>query len=351
MAVLRIHKKQQNFVILDKTCLNDARLSWGAKGLHAYLISLPDTWQVRVEDLKKRATNGRDAVRSLLKELEQAGYIQKFAVRNQENGRFGRLEYLVLETPATLEGDIPPGPEKASLVQPAPNSPAPEKPALEMPGRENPSLVNNKENKYLLEQEIKAAAEIGGHTSSIEEPARAAAVFCSQKEGLQNHQTKPQPELKLTYLNQDDALISTALTSKQQQRVQQLVAALNVEDTTAISEEITYCLLNPRHFTACGRDFSKKLNAIRQVILRGDWQTPTAMVTESLLPHHETLRETARLEQELRAMQAEASHFEKMLDDANEHARVHFEQFIARAHSKIQVLQDELLALRIAEAS
>ena len=40
MAVLRINKKETYFLILDKTCLKKG-LSWGAKGLHAYLISLP----------------------------------------------------------------------------------------------------------------------------------------------------------------------------------------------------------------------------------------------------------------------------------------------------------------------
>lgn len=80
MAVLRIHKKQQNFLILDKTCLNEDSLSWGAKGLHAYLMSLPDDWKVQVSDLRKRATNGRDAVRALLCELEQSGYLKNLAV-------------------------------------------------------------------------------------------------------------------------------------------------------------------------------------------------------------------------------------------------------------------------------
>ena len=94
MAVLRIHKKQQNFVILDKTCLNDVTLSWGAKGLHAYLMSLPDDWQVRVSDLRLRSTNGRDAVRGLLNELEQVGYIERSISRNEVSGRFGGVEYL-----------------------------------------------------------------------------------------------------------------------------------------------------------------------------------------------------------------------------------------------------------------
>ena len=54
MAVLRISKKQQNFVILDKTCLHNTKLSLGAKGLHAYLMSMPDNWCVNVFNVSVR---------------------------------------------------------------------------------------------------------------------------------------------------------------------------------------------------------------------------------------------------------------------------------------------------------
>ena len=69
MAILRVYKKQNNFVILDKTCLHDEKLSWAAKGLHAYLISMPDDWSVRVSHLVYQATNGRDSVKGVLAEL------------------------------------------------------------------------------------------------------------------------------------------------------------------------------------------------------------------------------------------------------------------------------------------
>ncbi|WP_419421455.1 hypothetical protein ACNVED_15965 (plasmid) [Legionella sp. D16C41] len=81
MSVLRIYKKQQNFVIFDKTCLQDNFLSWGAKGLHAYLMSMPDDWRIKVADLKNRATNGRDTVRGLLLELDPKDYIFKSTCR------------------------------------------------------------------------------------------------------------------------------------------------------------------------------------------------------------------------------------------------------------------------------
>jgi len=68
MTILRIRKKETNFLILDKTCLVQSTLTWGAKGLHTYLMSLPSEWRINVHDLKNRAVNGRDSVRGLLKE-------------------------------------------------------------------------------------------------------------------------------------------------------------------------------------------------------------------------------------------------------------------------------------------
>lgn len=146
MAVLRIHKKQQNFVILDKTCLNDKMLSWAAKGLHSYLLSLPDDWRVQVSDLQERSRNGRDAVRALLNELEQAGYIQKASCRDEVSGRFGGMEYLVLEVPESKKKDLTPSPEKASSVNQVHKNPAPGNPSPVVPAPEKPILLNNKYN-------------------------------------------------------------------------------------------------------------------------------------------------------------------------------------------------------------
>jgi len=77
MTILRINKKEKNFLLLDKCCLHEKELSWGAKGLHCYLMSLPQHWQIKVSDLRNRARNGRDSVRGLLAELEGARYISR----------------------------------------------------------------------------------------------------------------------------------------------------------------------------------------------------------------------------------------------------------------------------------
>jgi hypothetical protein len=110
MSVIRIQKHKNNFVILDKTCLRDASISWRAKGIHAYLISCPDDWVVRVESLKDLAKEGREAVRGAIKELVEVGYMHRHIVRDKETGQVVGSEYIVTEEPETR----PPVPPSAT---------------------------------------------------------------------------------------------------------------------------------------------------------------------------------------------------------------------------------------------
>ncbi|KTC83735.1 hypothetical protein [Legionella brunensis] len=343
MTVLRINKKQKNFLILDKTCLNDESLSWGAKGLHAYLISLPDNWNVRVSDLKDRSRNGRDAVRGLLCELEQAGYIQKATCRDETNGRFGGIEYLVLEIPETEKPfsvkneQKTPSPENPSLVNPETGNPLPVNPTLiNING-----INNNKLNNKTAAANSTAPFEV---LNSQIQSEKAAAVDVSQ---LVHHQARSIKKAEQGYhpidlLSQENSLIGSQLTNPQKQRVSNLVESLNVSQKEILIHEIEFCLLNPKHFTACGKDFSRKLNAIRGVILRGDWQTPAGMIQELTAVRNSNDLAVRQLEKELREIQAEAVHFKKLLATAKEHTRAHFEAIINQAQNKIHDLEGRI---------
>jgi hypothetical protein len=84
MAIIKIRKKQNPFVMVNRACVQDIRLSWKARGLLFYLLSLPENWHVNVHDLVKRAPDGRDAVYSILKELKQIGYVAYERCRDSE---------------------------------------------------------------------------------------------------------------------------------------------------------------------------------------------------------------------------------------------------------------------------
>jgi len=103
-TIIRVAKNKDNpYVMMNKTGLNDSRLSFKAKGILAYLLSKPDNWKVMVVDLIKVSTDGQRAIYSGLKELETYGYMKRKRVyRIDENtGRnvIDRWEMIVYETP------------------------------------------------------------------------------------------------------------------------------------------------------------------------------------------------------------------------------------------------------------
>lgn len=159
MSIMRIQKKD-NYVVIDKTLLNNRELSWKAKGLHSYLMSLPDDWRVQETDLVKRSKDGKESTRSAIKELTEAGYIKRVAVR--EKGKFKSWEFVVYELPTfdtepanEPEANDPPEQQKPDapesenpkVVPPESGKPELEKPEVDKPDLENPPLLSNKGTK------------------------------------------------------------------------------------------------------------------------------------------------------------------------------------------------------------
>mgnify|MGYP002655706527 CR=1 FL=1 len=98
MAVFRVYKESGNFVTVHKSFIHDDNLSWKAKGILLYLLSRPDDWRIYETELNKHSSDGRDSLRTGIKELEEAGYIHRTRRRN-EKGRLREYEYQVFEQP------------------------------------------------------------------------------------------------------------------------------------------------------------------------------------------------------------------------------------------------------------
>ncbi len=90
--------KQENFTVIDNGIFKDTRLSFKAKGLLTTMLSLPPTWNYTIEGLKTLAKDGKDSIKTALKELEEFGYLERKQIRNKD-GSFCDLEYFVYEKP------------------------------------------------------------------------------------------------------------------------------------------------------------------------------------------------------------------------------------------------------------
>lgn len=124
-------KQTANYTALPNIVLTDERISIDARWCLAYLLSKPDNWQVQATNIQEVGGIGRDKAYRLIRELIEAGWIKRSAMR-LEDGTFGGYEYVVTDT---LSDDAPP----------SSNDPFPEKPETDKPKSENKHL--NKDGK------------------------------------------------------------------------------------------------------------------------------------------------------------------------------------------------------------
>ena len=120
------------YTVIGNEAAQDSSLSWKARGLLVYLLSLPRDWNIRLSELARHATDGIDSTRKAMDELLNAGYIQRGARIRKPDGKLGDYVYLV----TGVRDDLPEL-EKPTL----------EKPTLEKPTQENPTLQNKEITK------------------------------------------------------------------------------------------------------------------------------------------------------------------------------------------------------------
>jgi hypothetical protein len=94
-----VRKEPSKYAIISKAFLSDTRLSFREKGVLAYLLSKPDDWQVIELDLIRQGTDGREAIRSGMRELTDAGYVRRYRRINRRTRRMEGVETVVYETP------------------------------------------------------------------------------------------------------------------------------------------------------------------------------------------------------------------------------------------------------------
>lgn len=97
MAVFRT-EKNNDFTIMSNHHLKDRRLSMKAKGLLSMMLSFSDEWQYSISGLAAISKEGLTAIRAMVQELEDNGYLMRHRLRN-EQGRLSVVEYDIYEEP------------------------------------------------------------------------------------------------------------------------------------------------------------------------------------------------------------------------------------------------------------
>lgn len=101
MPVFKI-EKTKDYTVMSNYHLQDKNLSYKAKGLLSFMLSLPDYWDYSVNGLVAVSKEGRKAILSSLKELEE----NKYLIREKKQDKKGRFDgdYYIYEKPYTHLG-------------------------------------------------------------------------------------------------------------------------------------------------------------------------------------------------------------------------------------------------------
>jgi len=83
MSIIRAQRPHSGFTVVRNDVAQDTRLSYRARGLLIYILSLPDNWRTDSVSLAKEAVEGRDAIRKCLTEMEEAGYLKRSKSQNE----------------------------------------------------------------------------------------------------------------------------------------------------------------------------------------------------------------------------------------------------------------------------
>ncbi|MDD6609207.1 MAG: DUF6017 domain-containing protein [Subdoligranulum variabile] len=125
MAVFRV-ERTSDYTVMSNYHLRDKRLSLKAKGLLSQMLSLPEDWDYTLAGLCYINRESKDAIRTAIRELEQAGYIRRRQTTDR-GGKFAGNEYTIYERPQEpLPGE--PSSEKPSSGNPTTGKPRSEKP-------------------------------------------------------------------------------------------------------------------------------------------------------------------------------------------------------------------------------
>ncbi len=101
MAIIKVLKRENPYVQIDKTGIDDPNLSWEATGLLTYLVGRPNNWKVNVMHLSSVKKNKETSTRKALLELRKYNYCHLFEIR--KGGKYIEKFYLVFEVPTQYD--------------------------------------------------------------------------------------------------------------------------------------------------------------------------------------------------------------------------------------------------------
>lgn len=137
MAYCRV-ETADGYTVMSNYHLRDMRLSLKARGLLSQILSLPESWDMTISGLSKINRECSDTIASIIKELEETGYITRYRER-RKNGTYGEIFYDIRMKPRHFDD---PKRKKSERVKPKQMSSAQLSKEKSNKEKENKELLN-----------------------------------------------------------------------------------------------------------------------------------------------------------------------------------------------------------------
>ena len=262
MAVFRI-EKTKDFTVMSNYHLRDKNLSLKAKGLLSQMLPLPEEWDYTLAGLAYINKESKDAIRSAVNELEQAGYITRRQTTT-EGGRFGCNEYLIRERPV--------------LPSPLPENPTTVNPQTAAPMPENPTQLNTHPFKTEKERTEESTTDSFPFRQKTNRSEVTAAEMRSYREIISGNisydllcQEYPHQREQLEEIL--EILVETICTTRQTVRV----AGNNFPTEVVKGRLMKLTAEHIRFVLGCLSRNTTKIRNIRQYILTTLYNAPTTI--------------------------------------------------------------------------
>ena len=173
-------------LITPSATVRDSRLSYRASGVLNRLLDNAEGYGMSAEQLaaERPEREGRDAIRTALRELKEAGYIQRRATMGA-SGRFTGWETLVYDTPQFMDDGKP------------------ENPPAGFPPAEKPALKSSKSTSLVKPSDAAA--------SRARDPASAAAGESQQQQQRAAKKVRRVRPSGIVCWEQDDPQLAEAI--------------------------------------------------------------------------------------------------------------------------------------------
>ena len=107
-TIIRLVKDREHpYLMIARSTVRDYRLSLSERGFLIELLSMPDDWSISIRGLASVMKLGKNTVQRHLSSLIETGYCIRGKRERSSNGRLGRSNYTVFESPELASNYCP----------------------------------------------------------------------------------------------------------------------------------------------------------------------------------------------------------------------------------------------------